>query len=245
MSILFFLCGLIAGLFSVSNLIIALFFFIPLARKYAHAYRRATYINPVKRFLLGPIPYGTILLFPLFAMAFLFGVWAYVRSEWYEFSLFFSAGAITSGLFGFLSLGDKNGKHRRTFNLSWGDQYESDYFGDESTASLRDEQLYHDLPDLLKEARSRLLANDGKHDSSNQVKADLGLLSERYGIQPDQLLEEVMSNLEPGQKKGELPEWKRNLVLKEEAYVIPSALLRFTIRQEKSGKVVYCFSSTV
>jgi len=243
--ILFFLGGLIVGLFSVTNLIIALFFFIPSAKKHAHTYRRATYVNPVKRFLLGPVPYGVIMFYPLLATALLLVAWAYVRSEWFEYSLIFAGGVLASAVFGFFSLTDKNGRHRRTFNLSWGDQYESDFFSGDSTASLRDEQLYHDLTDSLKEARARLLTNDGQHDSSSQIKSDLGLLSQRFGIQSDRLHEEVRNLMAPDLKMDELPEWKKGLVLKEEAYVIPSALLRFTIRQEKGGKVVYCFSSTV
>lgn len=244
MGLLFYLGGLIIGLFSLTNLIVSLFFFIPTAKRHAPAYRRAVYTNPIMRILYGPVPYGSILTIPLFATALLVIAWLYVRSEWFEYSLIFSAGVVTSGVLGVFALRDKNGKHRRTFNLSWGDEYRTDFFGSNSVSSLRDEQLYCDLPDLVKDARSRLLANEGEHESSPQIISDLNLLSQRYGIQVDRDYSVFMRTQYPELKEGELPDYKRHFVAKEEAYIIPKALISVTVSKLKTGKVVYKFWST-
>ena len=224
--------------------IIAFICFIPAAKRNAHSYRLAHHINKVSHLLYGPVPYASILTVPVFATILVFLAWMYVRAEWFEFSLPFGAGIFTSVFFAFLSSRDKNGKRRRTFNLSWGSAYSSELFKDSPNASLVEEQLYQDLPDELKDARKRLLSNDGEHESTPRPVADINLLSEKYGIVPDasygnqdQCISDDFSEL--------ASKWKKNLFLKEEAYIIPKALLRLVLRQKKDGKVMYSFNSTI
>jgi len=240
---LFYLTGLIAGLYSLTNLIIAAFFFLPAARRHSLAFREAHYINGLRNFLFGPVPYGSIFIVPIVATVLFFVLWLYVREKWFEYSLPFLAGVGTSALFTLVSLPDKNGRHKRTFNMSWGERYQSSFFGDEALATLKDEQLYIDLPSYIKDARARLLANDGNHDSSPQVRSDLGLLSERYGTEPDLYYEAWIKKQYLDRRGRGLCGSEKHHYTKEEAYIIRKALLSFVVRQRNTGELVYRFSA--
>jgi len=242
MTILFYFIGLIAGLFSLTNLIIAVFIFLPTARRHCLAYRRAHYINNLRNFLFGPVPYGTILMVPLIATVLFLGSWLYIRNQWFEYSLPFLAGAVTSVFFSLISLPDRSGRHKRTFNMSWGERYNSSFFGDEERATLKDEQLYIDLPGFIKDARARLLAKDGNHDSSPEVREDLSLLSERYGIEPDLFYEAWIKEQFPDLEDGGLHDLEKRHYTSKEAHIIRKALIRFFVRQRKTGEIVYSFS---
>lgn len=89
---LFYFIGLIAGLFSLTNLIIAVFIFLPAARRHSLAFNQAHYINGIRNFLFGPVPYGTILIVPVIATGLLCVAWIYIRNEWFEYSLPFWQG---------------------------------------------------------------------------------------------------------------------------------------------------------
>ena len=240
---LFYFIGLIAGLFSLTNLIIAVFIFLPAARRHSLAFRQAHYINRIRNFLFGPVPYGTILIVPVIATGLLCVAWIYIRNEWFEYSLPFLGGVGTSVLFSLVSLPDRSGRHKRTFNMSWGERYNSSFFGDEALATLKDEQLYIDLPDFIKDARARLLADDGNHNSSPQVQSDLRLLSERYGIEPDLFYWGWVKEQHPDLEVGGLYDWERLYFTKKEAYIVRKALLSFVVRHRKTGEVEYRFSA--
>ena len=245
MNIAFFIFGLMAGLFSLSNLLFALFFFLPLAKKHSSFYKRASYISPLKNLLLGPVPYGTILSFPLIACFFLIILWFFVREFFFIYSVPFLAGVGSSVFFGLLSLRDKDGKHTRTFNLSWGDNYRSLFFGERSQASLKDEQIYHDLPENIKDARARLLNNEGFHKASPEVQGDLNLLLKNYKPREDKLYKQIMAELNWDEPYGAVPGWKQGFIESEEALIFDQALLRFVITKRKDGTITFIFRSTV
>ncbi len=245
MNIAFFIFGLVAGLFSLSNLLFALFFFLPLAKKHSSYYNRATYISPLKNLLLGPVPYGTILAFPLIACFFLIILWFFIKEVFFIYSVPFLAGVGSSVFFGLLSFRDKDGKHRRTFNLSWGDNYRSLFFGEDSQASLKDEQVYHDLPENLKDARARLLNNGGTHKATTELQRDLDLLLQHFKAKEDKMYETIMAEINPDETFGTIPSWKQGFVQSEDAYIVDQALLRFVITKHKDGTATYSFSSTV
>jgi hypothetical protein len=245
MNIAFFIFGLMAGLFSLSNLLFALFFFLPLAKKHSSFYKRASYISPLKNLLLGPVPYGTILSFPLIACFFLIILWFFVREFFFIYSVPFLAGIGSSVFFGLISFRDKDGKHKRTFNLSWGDNYRSLFFGEDSQASLKDEQIYHDLPENIKDARARLLNNGGIHKTSPEVEGDLDLLLKHFKAKEDKMHEAIIAEINPDETFGAIPSWKQGFVQSEDAYIVEQALLRFVITKRKDGTTTYTFSSTV
>jgi hypothetical protein len=126
--------------------------------------------------------------------------------------------------------------------MSWGERYNSSFFGDEVTATLKDEQLYIDFPAFIKDARARLLANDGNHDSSPQVRSDLSLLSERYGIEPDLFYEAWIKEQFPDLEDGGVHDLEKRHYTRKEAHIIRKALIRFFVRQRKTGEIVYSFS---
>ena len=245
MTTLFYFIGLIGGLYSLTNLIIAVFIFLPTARRHCLAYRRAHYINSLRNFLFGPVPYGTILMVPLVATVLFLGSWLYIRDQWFEYSLPFLAGAVTSVFFSLISLPDRSGRHRRTFNMSWGQDYRSASFGSASSSSLREEQIYLDMPEDFKVVRDRLLSNGGEHHYSSKLQDDVNLFLKSFKVQKDSLREEINVQLDPETPKGELPEWRRRDYLEEEYYLINDALLRFVISQRKDGAIEYSFRSTV
>ena len=245
MTILFYFIGLIAGLFSLTNLIIAVFIFLPTARRHCLAYRRAHYINRLRNFLFGPVPYGTILMVPLIATVLFLGSWLYIRNQWFEYSLPFLAGAVTSVFFSLISLPDRSGRHKRTFNMSWGQDYRSASFGSASIASLREEQIYLDMPEDFKMVRDRLLNNGGAHQFSSNIQNDVNVLLKSFKVEKDVLREEINARLNTNASRGELPEWKKQHYLGEEAYLVNDALLSFVVSRRKDGTNEYSFESTV
>jgi len=245
MTTLFYFIGLIGGLFSLSNLIIAVFIFLPTARRHCLAYRRAQYINRLRNFLFGPVPYGTILMVPFISTVLFLGSWLYIRNQWFEYSLPFLAGAGTSILFALISLPDRSGRHKRTFNMSWGKDYHSAFFGDDLTASLREEQIYLDMPEDFKVVRDRLLSNGGEHQFSSNIQNDVNLLLQSFKVEKDVLREQIDAQLNTNASRGELPEWKKQRYLTEEAYLVNDALLSFVVSRRKDGTTEYSFTSTV
>ena len=129
--------------------------------------------------------------------------------------------------------------------MSWGDNYRSVLFGVDSQASLRDEQVYQDLPEYFKDARARLLNNGGTHKASPEVQRDLDLLLKQFKAKEDKMYKAVMAELNPDESFGAIPSWKQGLVQSEDAYIIDQALLRFVITKRKDGTTTYYFSSTV
>jgi len=246
MDFLFFLLGWGAGLYSISNLTVALFFFIPYAKKHAHLHNAAPWTNKLMELFDGPVPYGLILAFPCFATILLaIGLFFVVEQNFHPNLII--GGVLTSILMSLISLRDTKGNHKRCFNQSWGKRYSSLFFGEKKLATLYDEQLFKDLPMKVKNARDELLRNegDGDGDESLATEALISIISEYSRPENDSVFQGIHSSLNPEAGPDNLADYEKRRFSSKDHLIFPKALLRVTVRVRHDNSRSYHFTSTV
>lgn len=246
MDIGFFILGWAAGMYSISNLIVAVFFFIPYAKRHAHLYMPAPRINKYRDLFDGPVPYGVMLTVPIIATL-LLGVGMYFAIKWNLHALSLFSGIALSAAMGLLSTRDKAGNHQRSFNLSWGKYYRSNNDEAVSKSSLYDMQLMLDLPEEVRIARERLLKEEGIHDQDPETDALIKKISVYSRPEHDAFWQTLSNSLATDSPLNEnnLADWELGHYVSKQYLIFPKALLRATVRIKKDKSRRYCFSSTV
>ncbi len=141
-----FIFGFLFSFFSAGNLVAALFFHIPYAKKVSrtHSLSTAQRIDGKLDIWHGPVPYGTILVLPIL-LAVSLSIIALVIFVYFE-DLFMSflGGIVSAILLAFLGVKDTSGSLKRTFNLSIGSNYLSNACPKNEFWTLKEEQINAD-----------------------------------------------------------------------------------------------------
>ncbi len=141
-----FIFGFLFSFFSAGNLVAAIFFHLPYAKKVSttHSLSTAQRIDGKLDIWHGPVPYGTILVLPIiltFSLCILsFVVFAYFE----DLFMSFSGGIVSAILLAFLGVKDTSGSLKRTFNLSIGSNYISNASPMNEFWTLKEEQINAD-----------------------------------------------------------------------------------------------------
>ena len=141
-----FIFGFLFSFFSLGNLVAAVFFHLPYAKKVSttHALATAQRIDGRLDIWHGPVPYGTILVLPILLTLSLGIISTVVFVYFSDIFRFFIGGVISAILLAFLGVKDTSGSLKRTFNLSIGGNYLSKASPQDEFWTLKEEQINTD-----------------------------------------------------------------------------------------------------
>ena len=141
-----FIFGFLFSFFSIGNLVAAVFFHLPYAKKVSttHGLATAQRIDGRLDIWHGPVPYGTILVLPILLTLSLGIISIVVFVYFSDIFISFIGGVISAILLAFLGVKDTSGSLRRTFNLSIGGNYLSNAAPRNEFWTLKEEQINTD-----------------------------------------------------------------------------------------------------
>ena len=141
-----FIFGFLFSFFSAGNLVAALFFHIPYAKKVSrtHSLSTAQRIDGKLDIWHGPVPYGTILVLPILLAVSLSIISLVVFAYFEDLFMSFLGGIVSAIFLAFLGVKDTSGSLKRTFNLSIGSNYLSNACPKNEFWTLKEEQINAD-----------------------------------------------------------------------------------------------------